>query len=1491
MNRLSEQWSTRKAHQLIDKKESTSIMHLWDLKVRFQDHYQQLNYLSLVLVFDLLPALDYSNPDKPSYPGDGRVRFKKEFCEALDERKNDERSFFLADRILDKLSCLALPKGKPYLTVEHFIEFSKAVFKEATKHQTEAIPKRKPEFIYYFYKHETEHSFETFYKDSDFIDRILREQFTEYVDESLLELSELSTDDYAKLELKIKARVKDKSAQALMKTILTELSFDRSRKDGHSELVDKLITLTNNYPGEERAEFLLGIRNQLAFGKLLSKESNRGYESRLDQLNELLQTVIDTGSITRFQFLIAEFENLSAPNNRNLIKKLSYTLKRLLGLMNEGLAVHSHIQSTEQLLFCKEFISAHSANSLINMQNAPKDKAKNDEALFIGMIQAISRVSEKYPTHARALNTFFIHCYETMNKNAGQEELTSSIQRTTTLSEQLSAFNDPDLVLSIIHTFVDKENTSLFSIQSLESLVERCPNEKLSEFFRILIGQTNQNPQGVSKDSIESFLSLITKENNNEQFSLALNLCFSQLPLPSLSIFSGWWAAFQKNPTDKTHSIKEKYQAFVQQPFSRDESNNGFIVEKALQQVKSKEMVNIASRYTDEFIDGFYKQCTRLRDLSLAELMTILEAAKNNSDPVLLATTMAELLFRSTGQELNTTQYLAIDAFLSCGKHVTSEIDTGEGKTRIAMLLLACRAYSGQTCDFVTSDMQLAETAYLAYNSFFKMLGIKCTLIRSESNIEAYQTGAIHFSDCGNLSLFRNKATAIGQLHKTLDPNPEHRTLLLDESDKTWFDLYDTSYNFSMPADQTLEDIDWVYTKLVEFFSEDGYQLNPEVMNYYYEDVDRCTKKFREFVKTYGTHLQVAQLSTISDEQISRWHESAVTALSLRYQIDFEIEPNSRIKTNKGPKVASDALVVADNQINRQSKFSNGVHQCLHARLNILRHKDLDEKSSSLDMYLHDRCTQAFHIAPENQIITSSSSETFLNFYSEGNTYGMTGTAGAEKEKREVEEHFGIADDPNKKHFIKMPRQKENLRMDNPITIVPKNSDKIDLLVEHIIQAQIKNQPVLVFCDNDREATLVTEQLHKRLQGLPDDFAKSISLHQIKSTTPSDAQRVYLANDAGKPGAITISTGMLGRGKDILLQSTGSPKRDAREHGLRTIDLSYPSYRELKQRLGRAARNGQPGETYIVLSEEELKTRYKVRYSEDNLKLVESLLLKRQCFETDKNQLERRIKISLHEYLGQYQKAYFHILVPLLKKYNIELTGEKSTVWVHLFNDMILMKQKTINDLMGMIHNPSFSVQTLGAITDELHRSIQHKWNEALNTLIQDPAKQEAIKPVVTQKIEKIELQKWEKKRLLEIKNEQLRPFRERIVNDEIKSNESFWVFLNRKLFEFAQWISWDSLAKYLDARFNFSRPIIDSEIEPLVYVLDKPVIDKSITSSSIMLDILVTATLEEPPKADITTPEEPLHTDLFRQNETRIHEELGSRPIVDTGRMIEKGL
>ncbi len=97
-------------------------------------------------------------------------------------------------------------------------------------------------------------------------------------------------------------------------------------------------------------------------------------------------------------------------------------------------------------------------------------------------------------------------------------------------------------------------------------------------------------------------------------------------------------------------------------------------------------------------------------------------------------------------------------AMLQSNSHVTGEIATGQGKSRITMMLAACQHFLGKTVDVVTSRMYLAQRDYLSYKSFFDLIGAKTTLLQANSPIEDYHMDGIHFTDASNLQLFRNQA-------------------------------------------------------------------------------------------------------------------------------------------------------------------------------------------------------------------------------------------------------------------------------------------------------------------------------------------------------------------------------------------------------------------------------------------------------------------------------------------------------------------------------------------------------------------------------------------------------------------------------------------------------------------------------------------------------------------------------------------------------------
>ena len=157
------------------------------------------------------------------------------------------------------------------------------------------------------------------------------------------------------------------------------------------------------------------------------------------------------------------------------------------------------------------------------------------------------------------------------------------------------------------------------------------------------------------------------------------------------------------------------------------------------------------------------------------------------------------------------------------------------------------------------------------------------------------------------------------------------------------------------------------------------------------------------------------RLKSLSAQQIEQWQVSAVTASQLEFNKDFVIAPDQLIATNKGAKIASEAQLLFANRVASGSKFSFGVHQCLHARLNRLRQSPQTIADSALRSALSD-CEKAFHVEDEKQIVYSSTSKNLIDDYREGTLKAVTGTAGSVIERVEAHQLY------NDMQFIDVPR-------------------------------------------------------------------------------------------------------------------------------------------------------------------------------------------------------------------------------------------------------------------------------------------------------------------------------------------------------------------------------------------------------------------------------------------------------------------------------------
>lgn len=803
------------------------------------------------------------------------------------------------------------------------------------------------------------------------------------------------------------------------------------------------------------------------------------------------------------------------------------------------------------------------------------------------------------------------------------------------VKEEFEALNDQNLVIGLCEHFNGGDARfkftdllAIFKSGQLENGLNFANYSTLSagDKKQLLTTVTSllNNEKVCSLEDIHRLIEGSAHEESGAAFLQSLHSAYTKAPYPNLSDFRKWFDAVDEN---KAEYVQEQYNQWTKKPVFREsgdydlidgqpvfvEGVNGFRMHEARKAVDGMEGI----KYTKKELQGIAAEVSKVRDLTMDELLAEIGEIKNNHDrhrenPTAMVALMAELLYRTKGQdgkgvgsdhewgrsfEINTTQYLALHSMFKPGGHVTCQIGTGEGKSRISMLAIACQFALGNTVDFVTADVSLATRDYLKFQPFFNALGANTTLIKSDTPAEEYCKQGINFSDASNLSLFRNKARSEGKGGVVVDDEASKRALMLDEADATYYDTADTRFNYSAQADPAIRDMPWIYELLVEFFMEEA---NLDLYSGPHSDADRCNEAFYNFAKGKLNEEDMARLvfnrdkpmPVVSRNQLEAWQGSALTALALRTNIDYVIRGDVTIQTKGGARKVSQAQLLSGSRASEGAKFSFGVHQCLHARLNLEKRRAQAKQEGGESHFTPKEqellgLKSSFYIDSENQIVYSTTSKALLDDYETGELLAVTGTAGAIKERQEAAALYGKSSD--KMQFIDVPRHRGLKRKDLDYSLA-KNPEIYHRKILEAVKASIaRSQPVLLVCASDEKSQALYEFLNGS-GGLT--TTEKARLERISAKISVKDEEHYVENQAGRPGAITVTTAMLGRGTDIKLHET------AKTHGLSVIGTYLPRQRDFEQIIGRAGRFGAPGMSQFILEEGEVKTILGIERSE-----------------------------------------------------------------------------------------------------------------------------------------------------------------------------------------------------------------------------------------------------------------------------------------------------
>ena len=145
-------------------------------------------------------------------------------------------------------------------------------------------------------------------------------------------------------------------------------------------------------------------------------------------------------------------------------------------------------------------------------------------------------------------------------------------------------------------------------------------------------------------------------------------------------------------------------------------------------------------------------------------------------------------------------------------------------------------------------------------------------------------------------------------------------------------------------------------------------------------------------------------------------------------------------------------------------------------------------------------------------------------------------------------------------------------------------------VTDHIIEKHESQQPLLIGTTSIEDSEYLSDRLRKR--GVP---------HQVLNAKNHEGEASVIAQ-AGRLGAVTVSTNMAGRGTDIVLGGADTSREDwQQEHdrvvelgGLHVIGTEHHDARRIDNQLrGRAGRQGDPGSSQFYVSlEDELMQRF-----------------------------------------------------------------------------------------------------------------------------------------------------------------------------------------------------------------------------------------------------------------------------------------------------------
>ena len=413
-----------------------------------------------------------------------------------------------------------------------------------------------------------------------------------------------------------------------------------------------------------------------------------------------------------------------------------------------------------------------------------------------------------------------------------------------------------------------------------------------------------------------------------------------------------------------------------------------------------------------------------------------------------------------------------------------AEMKTGEGKTLVATLPAYLNALSGKGVHIVTVNDYLAKRDSDEMGRVYAFLGLTTGLIvhgQDQNEKKAAYGADITYATNNELGFDYLRDNMVVYKEKMVQRG--HNFAIVDEVDSILIDEARTPLIISGQGSKSTDLYDMA-DRLVRTMKRHVIKEmdTKEDLDVYSEDYIVDEKARTAVLTKHGIEKaeKFFNLENLSDPENN----------AIYHHVNTAIRAHGVMKADVDYIVKDDSVIIVDTFTGRLMpgrRYNNGLHQAIEAK-------------------------EKVKIQRESRTIATITFQNYFRMYTK--LSGMTGTALTEQD--EFREIYSL-------DVVEVPTNKPMIRKDRNDAVYRTYRGKISAIVEQIKTCHQKGQPVLVgtvSIDKSEELSAILKKA-----GVP---------HNVLNAKQHEKEAEIVAQ-AGRLGAVTISTNMAGRGTDIML--------------------------------------------------------------------------------------------------------------------------------------------------------------------------------------------------------------------------------------------------------------------------------------------------------------------------------------------------------------------